>query len=170
AEHEYMIRRLGDNRRAFEARDWDAYEALLDPAFAFVDNRRIGQGSGNRDGLLTSLRALTELAPAFTSIEPSLLIQGDVALTTVRDRATNAEGNEYEWEHFVVQQFVAGLVRRAELFSLDGYAEARACFDALANESRTPHVDNTAVRVVGRNTWRGLFEPGHDRLSSYHLD
>ena len=166
AEHEYLIRRLGENRGAFEARDWDAYEALIHPEFAFVDHRPIGQGSGNRDGLLTSLRALTELAPAFTSVEPSLSIKGDVSLTRVRDRATNTEGNEYEWEHFVVQQFVGGLVMRAELFPLDAYAEARARFDELAAERRTSHIDNTAVRVIERGRWRALFEPGHDRLSS----
>jgi class 3 adenylate cyclase/tetratricopeptide (TPR) repeat protein len=170
AEHEYMIRRLDDHRHAFAARAWDAYEALLHPEFAFVDHRQIGQGSGNRDGMLTSLRALAGLVSDFSYVEPSLLINDDVALTRVRDRATNAEGNEYEWEHFVIQQFVAGLVRCAELFPLDAYADARARFDALANESRTPHLDNTAMRVMARSNWRGLFEPDYDRLSSYRPD
>ena len=132
ADHEYLVRRLGDYRHAWAARDWAAYEVLVHPEFTFVDHRPIGQGSGTRDRLLTSLRALIELAPAMTSVEPSLLINGDVALTRVRDRATNAEGNEYEWEHFVVQQFVAGLLIRAELFPLDAYTEALARFDELS--------------------------------------
>jgi hypothetical protein len=58
----------GDHRRT-RGTDWDAYEGLLHPEFAFVDHRRIGQGSGNHDELLTST-ALTELASGFSYIEP----------------------------------------------------------------------------------------------------
>ena len=88
------------------------------------------------------------------------MIEGDVSLTRVRDRATNAEGSEYEWEHFVVQQFIAGLVFRVELFALDAYAEARACFDALASDSSTgapaPSLGRGTLRqpVLGRSAKR----------------
>ena len=171
AEHEYTVRRLAEHRHAFTARDWDAYERLLDPAFTFVDHRRIGLSSGNRDALLTSLRSSADVAPGAAYAERSLLIDGDVTLTRVQDAATDADGDENEPEHFVVRQFVAGLLLRAERFALDAYAVAHARFEDMAREKRTPYADNALIRMMTRNHWVERRNPsGNAVLDTYHPD
>ncbi len=165
AEHEYLIRRLGDFRAAYADRDWAAIEMIVAEDFVFVDHRPMGLPENSRAGYVRVMQESVEQTPDMRMVLRSASIRGDVVLARTHRVGDTPEGFSYDWEQFAVQQFAAGLLHRVELFPIEREAEARARFEELAREPRTPYVDNRLVRFVTRNGWlsaRGvLIDPGY---------
>ena len=157
ADHEYLIRRIGDFRHARAARDWDGVEALFSPEYVGVDRRRLGLGTGTRSGYLAASRAMVELVPDATFVPRVIETRGDLVLLRTAGSGTSVDGSRSEWEQRVVWQFAAGCVVRGEVFALEDEAVARARFDELATQTLTPYVDNRLVRIGVRAQWLGRF-------------
>ncbi len=157
ADHEYLIRRIGDFRHARAARDWDGVEALFSPEYVGVDRRRLGLGTGTRSGYLAAARAMVELVPDATFVPRLIETRGDLVLLRTAGSGTSVDGSRSEWEQWVVWQFAAGCVVWGEVFALEDEAVARARFDELATKTLTPYVDNRLVRIGVRAQWLGRF-------------
>ena len=156
AEDEYVIRRMGDFRAAYADRDWPAIEALVADDFTFVDHRPIGLPQNDRAGYLQVMRESVDQTPDMRLLSRAMEIRGDVVLLRTQRVGSTSEGFAYDWEQFAVNHFAGGLLRRVELFPLESEAEARARFEELAREPRTPFIDNRLVRVMTRIGWLSM--------------
>ncbi len=153
ADHEYMIRRMGDFRTASAHRDWSAQEALVAEDFVFVDHRPIGLPENDRAGYVSVMRESVGQTPGIRLLHRSLGVRGDTVLARTGRVGATSDGAEYEWEQIAVMDWAAGLLRRVELFPLEREGEARVRFEELAVERPTPTIDNAAVRAVVRAGW-----------------
>jgi hypothetical protein len=153
ADSAYVIRRSGDLVRAFHRRDWAAYEALFTPNCVAVDHRRLGRPLSDRASVVTMLRDLVDVAPDAVHISHTLNVRGGAGIAYMEAAGTTPEGNRYSSLYYAVGQSVAGRSTYLELFDLDQRAEAHARFEEFAAETRTPDVDNLAVRSAVRGVW-----------------
>ena len=157
AEHEYMVRRLGDFRAAQSRRDWAAIEALVAEDFAFVDHRPIGLPETDRAGYVAVMRASDEQTPGARMIQRTLDVRGDIVLSRTGRVGSTPDGFEYEWEQIAVMVWAAGLLRGVEFFSVTD-AASRARREELTEQAHdTPSVDNRLVRFVERARWLGRY-------------
>jgi hypothetical protein len=117
---------------AFTRHDWDGLRRCLAEEAVVVDRRRLGFETFDREGWLTSLRALAELAPDVRS-EPLRVLasnpRGRAALTRVV--GTTRDGAEFE--NVFVSLFVApgAQIERFERFELAELDRALARFEEL---------------------------------------
>ena len=88
-----------------------------------------------------------------TYLYPWVDCRADAMLSRIEQRLTTLEGNQYAVSFWSVQHWTAGLIDHLEFFELEDFDTARSCFEALAREPRTPHVDNAAVRMMVRGEW-----------------
>ena len=156
AEHEYLVRRLGDLRTAQAAprlgRDRGAGGGRLPVRRSPTDG-----APRERPGRLRRRHArVEEQTPGVRMIHRSLDVRGDVVLARTGRVGATPDGLEYEWEQIAVMVWAAGLLRRVELFAVTDGAAARARFEELADASRlTPYVDNRLVRISRARTVAG---------------
>ena len=166
AEHEYLIRRLQDGGRARRSGDPRQVRALLSPHFTVVDHRTLGYGTFDIEGLETYRAARDVQVSDDVVIHRSREIFGDVYIGWYEAEGTTPDGSRYSWPAWVVWQLAGGLWSRAEIFDLSDEPAARARFEELAAETRTPHIDNAAVRLNQRGVWLGTFDETFDRTES----
>lgn len=158
SEHEYIVRRLQDTARARRSRTVEAMDDLISPDFTVVDHRRIGSGSLDADAMRAAQQARLDQTTEDRSRHRWRKIRGDVVLAELDTLGTTPEGNEYNWSFLVVWQLAAGKWIRLELFDLDAGEDAHERFEELAEQTRTPFVDNRVVRITTRGQWRTEFE------------
>ena len=84
-------------------------------------------------------------------------------LITQDDRFVTPESSEYLKRSLIVTHSVAGLVDSIDFFEPEQHDAARGRFQALGTETRTPHIDNMAVRLNERSMWQGTFDQTYDR-------
>ena len=65
---------------------------------------------------------------------------------------------------------VAGLADSIDYFEPEQHEAARARFEELGAETRTPYVDNAVVRLLARGTWLRRFVPDHDAFAGLAED
>ena len=151
--HEYMNRWLRDVARVMRLSGSDAARTLMAPDFALVDHRTLGYGSVDLTELTTLQAARNEQVTDDRKFHRTREIKGDAILAWYEAHASAPDGGEYVWSNWVVWQQAGGRWVRLEMFNLEDEAAARARFEELAAEPRTPYVDNTIVRTMVRARW-----------------
>lgn len=150
AEHAYVIRRIRDHRRSESSAD--ALRALYAPDAIVRNNRRLGWPMTTVEDVIERLSSDDGIADS-TYLYPWVDCRADAMLSRIEQRLTTLEGNQYAVSFWSVQHWTAGLIDHLEFFELEDFDTARSCFEALAREPRTPHVDNAAVRMMVRGEW-----------------
>jgi hypothetical protein len=120
---------------AYNARDWNALEAVLDPDFELDDHRAIGWGqSEGVDEFFVRIRAgLGASRDARVSIATWLRRADDVVLFDMPMRGHIVDaGGDFELDRLVLARAAAGRIRRMELFDAQDRKSAISRFDELA--------------------------------------
>ena len=152
-DHEYLIRRARDFTRSLAQLDGAATLALLDPATEIVDHRPLGLGTFGLDGARAWNAARAEQVAEDVSFFRNLSVRGDAILGHLESRGVDDLGTAFLYEMYLVSHWVAGRARWTGQYSLDDHEAARARFDELAAETRSPYVDNDCVRSLVRAEW-----------------
>ena len=166
AAHEYMIRRAGDVRRCGMAADPSAaFRALNTPDCHIDDHRLLSWPTESASDVVDQVRADRGISAPRTTVFSTVEVRGDAVLMTQDDHFVTPEGSEYLKRSLVVTHSVAGLVDRVVCFEPEQHDAARAQFEALGAETRTPYPDNAVVRLLARGTWLSRFVPNHDAFA-----
>jgi DNA-binding SARP family transcriptional activator len=126
----------GGLRRAHARRDWDAFARSYEPDATIIDHRRGGWGRDVPIERIIEVHAATAALAEDTRIHTrhEIARSGRVGLLE-QAQVGSREGGAFELPHYTV--FVAneqGRVSRFELFDVEDFDAAQACFDELASE------------------------------------
>ncbi len=140
---------------AVNARDWNGFRDLYTPDLVCTDRRQIGWPTLDRDGLVTTMREYTELAPDLTLLPRKVELRGPVTLWAIDASGTTADGGAVEWGTYTVSPIdPTGVVSSMEMFDEDDFPAALARLDELGAaypvDPRHPRAENTVTRAMTR--------------------
>lgn len=153
AEHAYLVRRAQDYVRSLAQLDGEATLALCDPAITFTDHRLLGVGTMGIEGVRSLLATRAQQVTQDVSLFRSLEIRNDAVIGFLDSRDVDEHGVASLYQMLWVARFVAGRIVEHDWYDLDDEAAARARFEELAAEPRTPDIDNACVRALVRGEW-----------------
>ncbi|HJQ85102.1 MAG TPA: hypothetical protein VKA21_13545 [Candidatus Binatia bacterium] len=151
AAHPHLRSTLGDFKRAFAARDWDAIVAMQAPDFILHDHRPLGWGTLDGAHYLDSLKALAALAAdsRFRTDHVWLSRRGVLGIHVVHG---TREGGAFEEPRVTVSEHdERGAYRRMDFYALAQLDEARARFAALRASPARIRTDRVPSRRVRAN-------------------
>jgi hypothetical protein len=163
AAHPLAAKWLADYLRCFAARDWPAMTGLFAPDLLGENHRLVGWGTRHGpEGVVSTLRAQIELAPD-TQERVDHVRTGERAVLFEYAWHGTHEGGAFENVWVVLVELGAdGRGRRADVWEVEQFAEARARFDALCTSRRPDPLAaiakaNAATEAMDR--WR-VFDGG----------
>lgn len=123
------------NRRAYNARDFEAMRSLLAAEFVLVDHRTTGWGRLDADAYIDTLRGFLPLAPdvVMYSVDAGL-VEPDRVLGRMVSRGTDAGGGPFEVAIDFLGHFAEGRFHGVELFDPSQRVETLARLDAPVGE------------------------------------
>lgn len=156
-ESAYTALRGLDFRDAWSAGNVEAVNALVSADWIVTDHREMGNGTADLDQGRTLLQARADSAAQNRIVALSLDVRGHVSLLRALLVSTTSDGSTYEIEMLSVVRLSGGLLTLHEYFDVRDSERARARYEELAREQRTPAIDNAAVRVRERSGWLGQY-------------
>ena len=153
AEHEYLLRRLGDLVHAANSGNAASYRAMFHEDCTVANHRRLSFPMMSIDDVVASERATHDVGATRITRLPGIEPRGDAALLRQHERLVTSEGSEYATDMVLVVHQTAGRFDVIESYDPEDVDAARARFEELAIQRPTPIVDNHAVRINERFGW-----------------
>ncbi|MEY2424551.1 MAG: hypothetical protein QOI61_123 [Actinomycetota bacterium] len=125
-------------RQRHAARDWDGFAKVFEPDAIIDDHRRAGWGAVSLERDIEFLQATVAMAgDSHVEVRHEIARKGMVLFIEQANVGTLDDGGPYELPHYTV--FVAsprGRIAHSDLFDIDDFDAAQACFDAAVAAQR----------------------------------
>ncbi len=158
-------------------RRWDSWAEMVAPGFTSRDWRILGSGEQDREAVLGLLAGGVEVMPNLVYVHAYIRTNDDACLTLPVGYGTSPEGGDYHDSFWHVAHVDADMrCRRIDMFDLDHYDDALACFEGTgrwAQQSAAEHDPTESLRLdnlATRNTTLFVEYANAGRLEEFPAD